>query len=243
MDADEGKGWSREMVDRMEVEYKQFLTLLVKYPDATIAPSKDVDAFWHGHILDTMKYAEDCEQVFGYFLHHFPYFGMRGAEDAAALDAAAEQMRVLTEKEFGATQNADAAYCYAAKPASAAYCYAAKKADAAYCYAAKKADAAYCYAAKPVSAAYCYAAKPAADAAYCYAAKKAEAAAYCYAAKPVSAAYCYAAKPVSTAYCYAAKPAAQASYCYAANKASAAYCYAAKPQGFDFTRPQLALAA
>src|SRR5688572_19376486 len=80
MDPDEGKGWSRETAEHMEGEYKKFLTLLVKYPEATIAPSKDVDAFWHGHILDTMKYAEDCERVFGYFLHHFPYFGMRGAD-------------------------------------------------------------------------------------------------------------------------------------------------------------------
>jgi hypothetical protein len=188
-----------------------------------IAPSKDVDAFWHGHILDTMKYAEDCDQVFGYFLHHFPYFGMRGADDAAALSAAAEQMRALTEKEFGTEALASAAYCYAAKPvANAAYCYAAKSAaDVAYCYAAKKTDAAYCYAAKPVAnAAYCYAAKPTADAAYCYASKKADA-----------------------AYCYAAKPVAEAAYCYAAKPAKAAYCYAAKPSTFDFSRPKLAIAA
>ena len=195
MDPEEGEGWSRATADRLEIEYKRFLTLLVKHPDSVIAPSKDVDAFWHGHILDTMKYAEDCERVFGYFLHHFPYFGMRGAEDAAALARAAETTRELLQKEFGAMQRAEAAYCYATRKADAAYCYAAKSADAAYCYAAQPAtQAAYCYAARPVSqAAYCYAARPV-DAAYCYAATKAEAA-YCYAAKPLEAAYCYAAKP------------------------------------------------
>jgi hypothetical protein len=246
MDAEEGEGWSRETVDRLEVEYKRFLTLLVKYPDAVIAPSKDVDAFWHGHILDTMKYAEDCENVFGYFLHHFPYFGMRGADDAAALSDAAAQTQALLEKEFGAQDAVNASYCYAAKPA--AYCYAAVKADAAYCYAAKKADAAYCYAAVKADAAYCYAAVKA-EAAYCYAAKPVTQAAYCYAAKKVDAAYCYAAKPVANAaaYCYAAKK-ADAAYCYAAVKAGAAYCYAAKPAAvtpktFDFSRPGLALAA
>lgn len=237
MDPEEGKGWSKEMVDRMEVEYKRFLTILVKYPDAVIAPSKDVDAFWHGHILDTMKYAEDCERVFGYFLHHFPYFGLRGSGDAAALQAAAEQMQALTEKEFGAAASieADAAYCYATKPV----------ANSAYCYATKRVDAAYCYAAKPIAnSAYCYAAKPVLDAAYCYAARKADAA-YCYAAKPIAnSAYCYAAKPVlDAAYCYAAKK-ADAAYCYAARPLmNTAYCYAAKPNKFDFSRPTLALAA
>lgn len=170
MDPEEGEGWSRATADRLEIEYKRFLTLLVKHPEAVIAPSKDVDAFWHGHILDTMKYAEDCERVFGYFLHHFPYFGMRGADDAAALARAAETTRELLHKEFGTMQGAEAAYCYATKKADAAYCYAAKPVAAAYCYAATKTDAAYCYAAKSLEAAYCYAAqKPAA--AYCYAAE------------------------------------------------------------------------
>ena len=82
MDPEEGQGWSREYVERMEVAYKRYLTLLAKFPEETIAPTKDVDKFWHAHILDTMKYAEDCERTFGYFLHHFPYFGMRGEKSA-----------------------------------------------------------------------------------------------------------------------------------------------------------------
>jgi hypothetical protein len=101
MDAEDGQGWSREQVETMAVAYKRFLTLLVTHPETQIAPSKDIDKFWHGHILDTMKYAEDCEKVFGYFLHHFPYFGMRGKEDAAALAEAGEGMARLYEQEFG----------------------------------------------------------------------------------------------------------------------------------------------
>jgi hypothetical protein len=128
MDADEGQGWSREHADRMETAYKRFLTLLVKYPEETIAPSKDVDTFWHGHILDTMKYAEDCERVFGYFLHHFPYFGMRGEQDAADLRAAAAKMRAICEREFGQSLDAGSSWCMAAKPAMAdsAWCMAAQ---------------------------------------------------------------------------------------------------------------------
>src|SRR6266850_2907203 len=93
MDKDEGQGWSRQYVEVMAVAYKRFLTLLVTHPETPIAPSTDIDKFWHGHILDTMKYAEDCEQIFGYFLHHFPYFGMRGEEDAAQLADAGQALQ------------------------------------------------------------------------------------------------------------------------------------------------------
>ena len=111
MEIEEGQGWSREYVDQMAIEYKRFLTLSVKYPEETIAPSKDVDKFWHGHILDTMKYAEDCQNVFGYFLHHFPYFGMRGEEDAANLAEAGRTTKRLYEEEFAETISSRASMC------------------------------------------------------------------------------------------------------------------------------------
>ena len=121
MDAKEGDGWSCEYADHVEIEYKRFLTLLTKYPEASIAPSKEVDKFWHGHILDTLKYAEDCDKVFGYFLHHFPYFGMRGSEDAANLAAASDTMNRLYREEFGDAEPTQASsYCGAASAAS--YC-------------------------------------------------------------------------------------------------------------------------
>lgn len=128
MDAEEGHGWSREYADHVEIEYKRFLILLAKYPEASIAPSKEVDKFWHGHILDTLKYADDCNDVFGYFLHHFPYFGMRGSEDAANLAAAAETMNYLYQEEFGDVEPAQAvSYCGATGAVS--YCGAATSKD------------------------------------------------------------------------------------------------------------------
>jgi hypothetical protein len=142
MDTEEGHGWSREYADRIEIEYKRFLTLLVKYPEASIAPSKVVDKFWHGHILDTMKYAEDCHHVFGYFLHHFPYFGMRGNDDAANLAAASDTMHRLYRQEFGdAELREEISYCGAT--AAASYCGAATTVS--YCGAATTAS--YCGAA------------------------------------------------------------------------------------------------
>ena len=191
MDAEEGQGWSREYVERMETAYKRFLILMVKFPEETIAPTKDVDKFWHGHILDTIKYAEDCQNVFGYFLHHFPYFGMRGEQDAADLKAAAERLHELHMREFGEGVENTAAWCAAAKPAAAdsAWCAAA---GAAWCAAAKSAASAWCAAGKP---AWCAAAKPvAAHSAWCAASKPAPSAdsAWCAAGKP---AWCAAGKP------------------------------------------------
>ncbi|MGQ0656064.1 MAG: glycine-rich domain-containing protein [Betaproteobacteria bacterium] len=183
MDPEEGQGWSREYVERMESAYKRFLILMVKFPADTIAPTKDVDKFWHGHILDTMKYAEDCQNVFGYFLHHFPYFGMRGEQDAADLQAASARMHELHQREFGEPMASQAAFCAAAKPA--AFC-AAGKPEAAFCAAAKLATA-FCAAAKP-KAAFCAAAKP--GTAFCAAANPG----FCAAAKP-TASFCAAAVP------------------------------------------------
>ena len=106
MHAESGKGWTREYADMMETEYRRFLELMAKYPDEAIAPSMDVDEFWHYHILDTMKYARDCDNVFGHFLHHFPYIGLRGDEDLSLHASAGENMRRLYALEYGSAPGA-----------------------------------------------------------------------------------------------------------------------------------------
>lgn len=178
MDAEEGHGWSHEKVERLELDYKRFLTLLAKYPDMQIAPSKDIDRFWHAHILDTMKYAEDCQSTFGTFLHHFPYFGMRGADDAAALARAADAMNSIYQREFGeAMPGREGSFCCAETRADAAFCCAtAEKRDAAFCCAAveTKAAAFCCASASSNEAAFCCAAAGRTDAAFCCASTKAD---------------------------------------------------------------------
>jgi hypothetical protein len=97
-----GEGWSRDKANAVEKEYRRFLCLMKLFPNEDTAPLVDVDTFWHYHILDTMKYAVDCEQVFGYFLHHYPYVGMDGSEEDEQfrLDSG-ERMRALYEATFG----------------------------------------------------------------------------------------------------------------------------------------------
>jgi hypothetical protein len=101
-DPEEGAGWSPDYCDRVEVEYRRYLALSRYYPERPIVPSKLIDTFWHAHILDTQAYAPDCDRVFGVFLHHYPYFGMRGPEDAQALGAAYDNTLELYEHHFGA---------------------------------------------------------------------------------------------------------------------------------------------
>jgi hypothetical protein len=177
------EGWSLEQANAVECEYRRFLYLMKKFPNESTAPLVDVDTFWHYHILDTMKYAADCERAFGYFLHHNPYVGIGDeTDDQVRLDSGA-RMRELYEATFGETYPAlhmDAAYCGAAVEAETAYCGAAVKADTAYCGAAVKAATAYCGAAVKADIAYCGSAVKA-DTAYCGAAVKAGTA-YCGAA-------------------------------------------------------------
>src|SRR4051812_16820724 len=77
-DPEEGKGYSQERLDLMEAEYRKFLALQTAFPGEDIVPCELVDDMWHWHILDTAAYRADCDSLFGDFLDHFPYFGMRG---------------------------------------------------------------------------------------------------------------------------------------------------------------------
>jgi hypothetical protein len=95
------EGWSAEHCDEVEDLYRRFLALNVAYPDRKICPTGPIDDFWHAHILDTRAYERDCNLLFGRFLHHFPYFGMRGPDDYAELQAAFDETRELFITHFG----------------------------------------------------------------------------------------------------------------------------------------------
>ena len=98
--SEDGKGWSFEMAIQVEREYRYFLWLTAAYAGVAIVPCRSVDDFWHQHILDTRAYMRDCERVFGFYLHHFPYFGMSGPEDARNLQQAWQTTIHLYAKHF-----------------------------------------------------------------------------------------------------------------------------------------------
>lgn len=95
------KGWSPEYQEEVEDLYRRFLALNIAYTDRKICPTGPIDEFWHAHILDTRAYERDCDYLFGSYLHHFPYFGMRGPDDYAALQTAFDDSRALFIRHFG----------------------------------------------------------------------------------------------------------------------------------------------
>ena len=101
IDSDEGLGWDLLFAKTVAEEYKKFLALCMLRPDDAVVPSTFVDDFWHLHILDTQKYEQDCNQYLGYFLHHFPYFGMRGEADLANLMSSWNETLALYQATFG----------------------------------------------------------------------------------------------------------------------------------------------
>lgn len=101
MEPEEGTPATEAELNAMERDYRRFLALHLSHPEAVIVPTKLVDEMWHRHILDTAAYRRDCQAIFGRFLDHFPYFGMRGEEDAQALDDAFAATLELWERAFG----------------------------------------------------------------------------------------------------------------------------------------------
>lgn len=107
----EGIGWSREQLEEAELEYKRYLVLCRRYPHPhhSIVPNKVMDTMWHYHILDTRAYCADCNRVFGHYFHHFPYFGLRGDEDAQNLKNAFEKTKTFYEITFGEAMSREGA--------------------------------------------------------------------------------------------------------------------------------------
>lgn len=88
--------WSYNQAKQCEQLYKRFLTLLLRYPQHQLVPTRDIDEFWHNHILHTRQYFEDCKAIFGHYLHHQP----SGGDDLAALAQHFSLTKQLYFKEF-----------------------------------------------------------------------------------------------------------------------------------------------
>ncbi|MEL6489692.1 MAG: glycine-rich domain-containing protein-like [Cyanobacteria bacterium J06621_3] len=103
MHPDDGEPWTLERATKAIEQYRRFLFLSKHYPRQRIVPSWEVDQVWHAHILDTTKYREDCDRLFGSFMDHWPYFGMKDEAEKAELDSAFLDTQQLMEAHFGAS--------------------------------------------------------------------------------------------------------------------------------------------
>ncbi len=68
-----GCGWDLKTALKYENQYRGFLFVSWKYSGGGHIPTKNIDEYWHAHILHTKKYMKDCDHVFGRYLHHNPF--------------------------------------------------------------------------------------------------------------------------------------------------------------------------
>ena len=66
----EYQGWTTERVVSAEQRYRRFFYLKTVLPEGMASPTKEIDQFWHQHIINTQRYGSDCQRVAGRFLHH-----------------------------------------------------------------------------------------------------------------------------------------------------------------------------
>lgn len=90
--------WTRIDAEQTCQQYKNFLWLNKKYPGQELVPRRDVDEFWHNHLLCTRRYVQDCLQIFGHYLHHEP---TPPDADPALLVENYRKTQELYAKEFG----------------------------------------------------------------------------------------------------------------------------------------------
>jgi hypothetical protein len=67
-------GFDIRRAEKTVTMYKRFLKMVQENRNDIMVPNEDVDTAWHHHILDTVQYAQDCQKLFGQFLHHNPHF-------------------------------------------------------------------------------------------------------------------------------------------------------------------------
>ncbi|TFZ04440.1 TIGR04222 domain-containing membrane protein [Ramlibacter rhizophilus] len=65
------QGWTLGKAMQVIHEYRRFL-MLTQVASQPVCPSKDVDAAWHLHLMQTREYRSFCIEVLGRFLHHEP---------------------------------------------------------------------------------------------------------------------------------------------------------------------------
>ena len=106
--------WEGELFTIAVEEYKRFLELIFRFPEVRMSPTKLMDIIWHHHILDTKNYHNDCNNIFGFYLHHKPTFEeVKSASPSGKenLIRHYEELFFDTPKgeEYGACNNTD--YC------------------------------------------------------------------------------------------------------------------------------------
>ena len=118
------KNWDEGTLEKNIHNYRHFLMFMLIHPDMGAIPTYEIDDLWHAHILDTRKYAEDCNQIFGYFVHHVPAYT---DEKKVELHTEFLTMATIWEKDFGFSLGVTAGGCHDTKCTGNCGCETCKK--------------------------------------------------------------------------------------------------------------------
>lgn len=94
------EAWTLERAEKAVENYKRYIAITKALGGVQLVPNADIDEIWHMHILDTRAYMKDCNELFGEYLHHFPYFGMLGEENRQQWLAAQAESEALWQEMF-----------------------------------------------------------------------------------------------------------------------------------------------
>ena len=93
--------WDLNRAEAAVRDYKRYMAVTKALGGVQLIPNGEIDETWHMHILDTRSYMKDCNELFGEYLHHFPYFGMLGEENRQQWLDVQSESELLWQKLFG----------------------------------------------------------------------------------------------------------------------------------------------
>ncbi len=93
--------WTREKRETEAARYEQFLVLAAKHPGKRATPTREIDEFWHLHMLHPVAYHEDCQRLFGRVFDHDGGFGT-GPGELPVLKTAFREFAARWQDEYGA---------------------------------------------------------------------------------------------------------------------------------------------
>jgi hypothetical protein len=80
-------------------DYRKFLYIVIMY-EGKHRPTAMVDMVWHDHILHTLQYMRDCEQIAGRYIHHFPDPVAYGDCDACSGTTNCQEKESIPDRPF-----------------------------------------------------------------------------------------------------------------------------------------------
>ena len=92
--------WTHAMRQQEARRYEMFLLLAAKHSGTRATPTREIDEFWHLHMLHPQAYYDDCMRIFGRIFDHDGGFGTAPGE-LPVLKNAFQKFAARWKKEYG----------------------------------------------------------------------------------------------------------------------------------------------